>query len=201
MKGKIKNSWIAGLVAAAMASLCCILPMFAIIGGVGGSSATYFSWAEPYRPYIIALTIVLFGLAWYNMLQKKAIKKAECGCEEEAKGFMNSKGFLLIVTVISGLLITFPYYSDLLYAKPVAAVTVGQSQKRLATARLSIQGMSCAGCTSHIDGGLKGISGISRSMTSFEKAMTEVSYDPDSISTDSISKKIRQIGYRNNIIN
>lgn len=199
MSKKIGKSWIAGLFAASMASLCCIVPLLAIFGGATGA-ASYFSWLEPYRPYIIGLTIILFALAWYNVLAKKPMVTDECGCEDESKSFMKSKKFLLIVTVISALLITFPYYSSLLYAGQKKDGLIETSQKKLATAKLAIQGMSCAACTAHIDDGLAGIKGIARSTTSFEKAITVVNYDPDSISADSISKKIRKIGYRNNLI-
>jgi mercuric ion transport protein len=194
-----QKSWIAGLFAALTASLCCIVPLFALIGGAG-SAATYFNWIEPYRPYIIGLTIVIFALAWNNILTRKNSQKDDCGCETPTKSFMGSKRFLSIVTLISFLLVTFPYYSSLLYASPNTAQTGAAEKKKLATVKFSIQGMSCEGCTSHIDGGLSGIKGIFSSATSFEKAIAVISYNPDSISTDSISKKIRKIGYRNTII-
>eukprot|EP01137_Pigoraptor_chileana_P008988 Opistho-2@56579 len=194
------KSWIAGLFAAFTASLCCIVPLIALLGGAG-SASTYFNWVEPYRPYIIGLSVILFALAWYNVLIKRNRQRDDCGCEGEKKGFLRSKKFLLIITVVPALLITFPYYSNLLYAGQNKTVVSGRLPKSLKTVSLSIQGMSCAGCTSHIDGGLHGIGGISSVTTSFEKATTVVSYDVDSISADSISKKIRKIGYRNTIIN
>lgn len=194
-----QKSWIAGLFAALTASLCCIAPLFVIIGGAG-SISMYFNWIEPYRPYIIGLTIILFALTWYNVLAGKNQQKDHCKCEGEAKSFIGSKRFLSIVTVISFLLITFPYYSNLLYASPNKTQSSAAEKKKFTTVRFSIQGMSCEGCTSHIDSGISSIGGILSSKTSFEKAMAVVSYDPHSISADSISKKIRKIGYRNNII-
>ena len=52
MSTDLHKSWIAGVFAAFSASLCCIVPVVALIGGAGGVS-TYFNWVEPYRPYII----------------------------------------------------------------------------------------------------------------------------------------------------
>ncbi|RYY20047.1 MAG: mercuric transport protein MerTP [Chitinophagaceae bacterium] len=193
------KSWIAGLFAAFTASLCCIAPLFAVIGGAG-SASTYFGWIEPYRPYIIGLTIIVFALTWYNLLKPKNVQKDNCGCEVQKKSFMMSKRFLMVVSVISALLITFPYYSSLLYANPKTVPITGTINKKLANVEFSIEGMSCEGCTSHIDGGLRGIRGIASSTTSFEKRMDLISYNPDSISVDSISRKIRKIGYRNKII-
>lgn len=199
MRSNTHKGWLAGLFASLTASLCCIVPLFAIIGGAG-SAATYFSWIEPYRPYIIGLTIVIFALAWYNLLTRKNGQKDDCGCETPNKSFMGSKRFLSVVTLISFLLVTFPYYSSLLYASPNTVQADAVEKKKFATVKFSIQGMSCEGCTSHIDGGLSGAKGIFSSKTSFEKAMAVVSYNPDSISADSISKKIKKIGYKNNII-
>lgn len=199
MGKRLQKSWIAGLFAAFMASLCCIVPLIAFIIGAG-SASTNFNWIEPYRPYIIGLTVILFALAWSNTLIKRSSQKDDCGCDGDTKHFLKSKRFLLIVTVLSGLLITFPYYSNFLYAGQNKTLNSGVLPKTLKTVSLSIQGMSCAACTNHIDGGLKGISGIAHVTTSFEKATTVVSYNVDSISADSISKKIRKIGYRNTII-
>ncbi|QNN42684.1 MULTISPECIES: mercuric transport protein MerTP [Pedobacter] len=198
MNKEIQKSWIAGLLSACTASLCCIVPFIAAVGGSAGSASIYFNWIEPYRPYMIVLTFILFGLSWYKILTKKPMPSDNCGCENERKNFMGSKKFLGIVTVVCGLLIAFPYYSNLFAGQGMKSSIT--TQEKLQTARLSINGMSCAGCTDHIDKGLSGIRGIARSTTSFEKAMTTVIYNPDSISADSISKKIKQIGYRNSLI-
>lgn len=200
MSKGLQKSWIAGLFAAFTASLCCIMPLLAILGGAGGAS-TNLGWVESYRPYIIGLTIAIFALAWYQVLKKKSVQEGGCGCEGDIKGFLQSKKFLLIVTLVSGLFIGLPYYSSLLYASQKKVIVDGTPSKKLATAKLSILGMSCAACTSHIDDGLSSIGGIAKSKTSFETAITTVSYDPDSISVDSISKKIKQIGYKNNLVN
>ena len=53
----------AGLVAALAASLCCITPLLAVLGGLGGV-ASAFAWLEPLRPYSVALTVGALGFAW-----------------------------------------------------------------------------------------------------------------------------------------
>ena len=47
--------------------MCCITPLLAIVGGLGGVAST-FSWPEPLRPYLIALTVGVLGFAWYQQL-------------------------------------------------------------------------------------------------------------------------------------
>ncbi|MDZ7646572.1 MAG: hypothetical protein U5K54_05000 [Cytophagales bacterium] len=46
----------------------CITPVLALISGVGGIAAT-FSWLEPVRPYLIGITTLVLGFAWYQELE------------------------------------------------------------------------------------------------------------------------------------
>ncbi len=52
----------AGLLAALAASLCCITPLLAVVGGLGGVASS-FAWLEPFRPYLIVLTVGVLGFA------------------------------------------------------------------------------------------------------------------------------------------
>src|SRR6266700_3492521 len=67
----------AGVLTAITASLCCITPVLALIAG-SGSIASSFSWIEPARPYLIGITIVVLGFAWYQKL--KPLATDDCGC-------------------------------------------------------------------------------------------------------------------------
>jgi mercuric ion transport protein len=63
-----KSLFGAGLLAALAASLCCITPLLAIVGGLGSAAST-FAWLEPYRLYLVALTVAVLGFAWYRQLR------------------------------------------------------------------------------------------------------------------------------------
>jgi mercuric ion transport protein len=67
---KIVKVGLQGLLAAVAASLCCITPVLAFLGGASGLASS-FSWIEPYRPYLIGLTIAVFAFAWYQKLNRK----------------------------------------------------------------------------------------------------------------------------------
>jgi len=90
----------AGLLTAFAASLCCITPLLALFSGSTGI-ASAFSWMEPYRPYLIGLTIAVLAFAWYQKLIPNAFgtkKEAiDCACEEDNPSFWQSKRFLGIV--------------------------------------------------------------------------------------------------------
>ncbi|MDZ7715161.1 MAG: mercuric transporter MerT family protein [Balneolaceae bacterium] len=104
----------AGLIAAFVASLCCITPVVAFLAGIGGVAST-FSWVEPFRPYLIGLTALLLGFAWYQKLKPQW--DPECACEENPS-FWQTKSFLGIVTVVAALLLAFPYYLKRLFPEP-----------------------------------------------------------------------------------
>ena len=103
----------AGLLTAITASLCCITPVLALIVGTSGIAST-FSWIEPFRPYLIGLTILVLGFAWYQKLKPQEEIDCECDTEERPK-FIQSKKFLGIVTVFAIVMLTFPYYSGVFY--------------------------------------------------------------------------------------
>ncbi|MES2376680.1 MAG: mercuric transport protein MerTP [Bacteroidota bacterium] len=198
MKATIQKSWISGVLAALAASLCCIAPLLAIFGGISGA-ATYFNWIEPYRPYLIGITVLVFAFAWYQQLTVMLRDKKDC-CIPAKRTFWQSKKFLLIATLFSAVLMAFPYYSSLFYKAPQKTSANINTQSSFKYVRLNIKGMGCADCTKHIDGTLAGLNGVASSVTSFEKAQTVVSYDPAKTNADSIGKKIKEIGYQPTII-
>ncbi|OJW14317.1 mercuric transport protein MerTP [Mucilaginibacter sp. 44-25] len=187
------KSWIPGLLAALAASLCCITPMVALLGGVSGLASS-FSWIEPARPYLIGFTVLVFAFAWYRQYNSKA-QTNDC-CDVKPVSFWQSKKFLLIVTVLSAILIAFPYYSSVLYGAPKQSSALTIQQSDLKWVQLTVRGMGCADCTKHIDGVLSKVPGVVKVSTSFEKAQTSVNYDPKKTSADSLKNKVAQIGYQ-----
>ncbi|AYD47795.1 mercuric transport protein MerTP [Arachidicoccus soli] len=191
-----KNSkgWIAGLLTAVAASLCCITPVLAFLGGASGLVSS-FSWIEPYRPYLIGLTIAVFVFAWYQKLKPQ--KQVDCGCEaDNKKSFWQSKSFLAIVTVVAGVLIAFPYYAKIFYPKPQETKVIIVDKSNIATVQLNISGMDCEGCTAHINGELSNVNGVIEANTSYKNANAIVKFDNSKTSVDSLSNIVNNIGYK-----
>ncbi|MFT5659515.1 MAG: rhodanese-related sulfurtransferase [Sulfurimonas sp.] len=89
------------------ASLCCITPVLAVLVGAG-SLASSFSWLEPYRNYLIAITILVLLYAWYDKL--KPVKEGiDCACDEKS-GFFASKLFLFMISIFSIIMLSFPLW-------------------------------------------------------------------------------------------
>ncbi|RTL59995.1 MAG: mercuric transport protein MerTP [Sphingobacteriales bacterium] len=191
---KNNKSWIAGIVAAVSASLCCITPVLAFLGGASGFASS-FSWIEPYRSYLIGLTIAIFAFAWYQKFKPR--EKVDCDCEADSKkSFWQSKLFLVIITLVAGLLIAFPYYAKIFYPKPQETKVIIVDKTDIATAQLNISGMDCEGCTSHINGELSKVNGVIEANTSYKNANAIVKFDKSKTSIDSLANIINSIGYK-----
>ncbi len=102
-----------GVFTAFAASLCCVTPLLALISGASGI-ASVFSWMEPFRPYLIAVTLAVLGFAWYQKLKPVAASKIDCACDENGvftrkSKFLKSRRFLAVITAFAVLTLAFPY--------------------------------------------------------------------------------------------
>ncbi len=194
MTTKNNKSWIGGIFAAIAASLCCITPIFAFIGGASGLASS-FSWIEPYRPYLIGATVLIFAFAWHQKLKPQ--KPIGCDCEaDNKKSFWQSKLFLGIVTIIAATLISFPYYAKIFYPKLQKTKVILVNKSNIQTVKLNISGMDCEACTANINGKLSKINGIIETNTSYKNANATVKFDNSKISVDSIASAVNNIGYK-----
>lgn len=185
----------AGIFTALAASICCITPVLALIAGTSGIAST-FSWVEPYRPYLIGLTILVLMFAWYQKLRPKTQEEIDCICEDDAKPtFWQSKRFLFIVTVFAGLMLAFPYYSSIFYAQPVKD-TVYVSQSNIEKHNFKVTGMTCAGCEAHIVSEVNKLDGIISVKASYENADTVVEFDKTKADLLAIREAIESTGYK-----
>ncbi len=187
----------AGLLTASVASLCCITPVLALIAGSSGIAST-FSWLEPFRLYLIGLTILLLGFAWFQKLIPNAFgtqKEIDCECETDEKPkFLQTKTFLGIVTVFAFIMMAFPYYSGIFYPnteKQIIVVNKSNVQK----VEFKINGMTCASCAEHVNHEVNKLTGIISSKASYENGNAVVEYDNSKTNITEIRKAINTTGY------
>lgn len=193
----------AGLFAAIVASLCCITPVFSLLAGIGGVAAT-FSWMEPFRPYLIALTIGVLGFAWYQKLKPRTKDEIECACETDdlpagkagKPSFWQSKKFLGIVTVFAALMLTFPSYSHIFYPDSKSAIAITTEQdSQFKLAEFKIKGMTCTGCEVHVKHATSALDGVLEAKASHEKASAQIKFNVSLISLETIIEAINKTGY------
>ncbi len=182
----------AGLLTAIAASLCCITPVLVLIAGTSGLVST-FSWLNPFRPYLISFTLLILGFAWYlHLKQKKAV---ECNCDTDEKPkFIQSKTFLGIITVFIGLMLAFPYYSQVLYPQTEKQVIV-IDKENVQVIEFSISGMTCTGCEAPINHEVNKLQGIIKATASYENGNAIVEFDISKTNIAEIEQAITVTGY------
>ena len=182
-----------GLLTAVSASLCCITPVLALIAGTSGIAST-FSWVEPFRPYLILLTILVLGFAWYQKL--KSQKETDCECETDEKpNFTQTKTFLGIVTVFAIVMIAFPYYSGIFYPNTEKQIIV-VNKSDISTTEFKISGMSCTGCEYEVSGEINKLKGIVEAEASYENGNAIIEFDRTKTNETEIEKSINSTGYK-----
>jgi copper chaperone CopZ len=182
----------AGLLTAITASLCCITPVLALIAGTSGIAST-FSWIEPFRPYLIGLTFLVLGFAWYQKLKPK--KEIDCDCETEEKPkFIQSKKFLGIVTVFAIVMLAFPYYSGVFYPNTEKQIIV-VDKSNVEKTEFKISGMTCASCEDHVNHEVNKLSGIVNIIASYENGNAIIEFDKTKTNEAEIERAINSTGY------
>lgn len=182
----------AGLFTAITASLCCITPVLALIAGTSGIAST-FAWIEPFRPYLIGLTVLVLGFAWYQKLKSR--KEIDCVCETEEKpNFFQSKKFLAIVTVFTVVMLAFPFYSGIFYPNIKKEFTI-VDESDISIIEFKVSGMTCASCEEHVNQEVSKLKGIVTSIASYENGNAIVEFDNTKTNIKVIEKAINSTGY------
>lgn len=190
MKNKLA---VTSILTAITASLCCITPVLALIAGTSGVAST-FTWIEPFRPYLIGLTILVLLFAWYQKLKPE--KEIDCECETDEKPkFMQSKTFLGVVTVFAIVMLAFPYYSSMFYPNSEKQIVV-VDKSNIKTTEYKISGMTCASCEAHVNHEVNKLNGIVNSKTSYKNGNAIIEFDVTKTNELEIEKAINSTGYK-----
>lgn len=185
----------ASILSAIAASLCCITPVLALISGAGGIASS-FSWLEPARPYLLGITVLVLGFAWYQKLKPRTAEEIQCACEDvEKPPFMQTKKFLGIVTVFAFLMMAFPYYGHLFYPKIDKEVVVVSSDN-IQEVKFNVSGMTCASCEEHVKHAVNELSGIVSVSANSDEGIANVKFDNSKTDKATITKAIDATGYK-----
>jgi len=192
MKNERKLIW-TSVFTAIGASLCCIAPVLALISGATGIAST-FSWMEPLRPYLIAITVLVLGFAWYQHL--KTQKEIDCNCETDQKpSFMQSRKFLVFITLFAGLMTAFPYYSSIFYTDN-SKEQIDVLQENVVQITYKVEGMTCTSCEEHVVHSVNELDGIISVFASYEEADAIVKFDKSKASEEKVAEAIQTNGYK-----
>jgi len=181
-----------GLLTAISASLCCITPVLALLAGTSGL-ASLFSWLDPLRPYLIGLTVLVLGFAWYQKLKPQ--KQVDCNCDTTEKTpFIQTKKFLGIATILAGLMFAFPMYAHVFYPKTENQTFI-VDQSNIQTVEFTIKGMTCSGCEEHLSHEVNKLPGIIKATVSYENGNAIIEFDKTKTDIEEIEKTIGKTSY------
>ncbi len=185
----------ASVVAAFVASLCCVLPIVFAVGGfaVVGAAAFFASM----RPYLLAVAVALLAARFYFAYRKPA---DACGpgstCARPTVGRLGRFGLWLATAAVIAFA-AFPYYSsrvsNLLIPKGAAVTT--QVAGSVQQARFAVHGMDCPACAKAVESKLTNLKGVRKATVSYEQGRAEVEYDPASVSVEQLRQAIADAGY------
>jgi len=182
-----------GLLTAVSASLCCIVPVLALIAGTSGLAAS-FTWLEPLRPYLMGFTILVLGFAWYQQLKPK--KDMDCDCDSDKKPkFIKSKLFLGLVTVFAAAMLAFPHYSKIFYPENTAKVQP-QLAKSINNLTLNVKGMTCESCNLHVEHTLAQLPGYINAKADYKTGTVTVEFDASKSSEKEVKDAVNSTGYK-----
>lgn len=217
---KEKTALGGAIIAALIASLCCILPLLFVVLGISslGMAAIF----EPFRPYLMGGAIILLALAYY-WIYFKADKSADCAPAAECSTKSSNLGSRIGLwgATLAVVLFAFTPYITAAIANRVSVKepeiiksdddcclpksasktneTVSadnQLPANLKRVTFTVTGMSCAACEPAIRIALEKTAGVKRADVSYERGNAVVDYDPNKTSPDKLREVINGTGYK-----
>lgn len=105
-----------GLIAAILASVCCLGPLVLVMIGVSGAWISNLTLLEPYRPLFIGVALVFMGLAWRRIYRAPAATDCEpgtlCALPQTSRAY---RAMFWVVSALVLLALGFPYLAPLFY--------------------------------------------------------------------------------------
>ena len=184
-----------GIITSILASLCCITPVLAVLAGSTGMAST-FSWMEPFRPYLIGLTILVLSYAWWDKL-KPSKEDIGCACDSDENAnvsFWYSTTFLVIITIFSGGMLSFPYWGDTFISSNKEAIVI--QKQNLQRIEVNIEGMTCKACEATIEKVVLETGAVGSVKASSDKKSAIIRFDKSIIDIDTLTKAISTTGYK-----
>lgn len=174
------------IVAALVASLCCVGPIALAVLGLGGVGL--FTALGEYRPYIMSATVILLGLAFYFTYKKREVVCEDGTCKVQRASKWNKIAVWFAAVVVTFFLI-FPYL-DL-----SSSAATDKRHAVIQTAVIQVEGMTCQSCNTAVEIVLKKNQGVLDAKASYEKKEAIVQYDPTKVDEVNLVNSVLTLGY------
>ncbi|MFB6257793.1 MAG: mercuric transporter MerT family protein [Flavobacteriales bacterium] len=179
------------IVAALGSSLCCIVPVLALLAGVSGMASS-FSWLSPLSPYLGTLALIALAFAWYREWRSGTDPQgcASCAEGEEKRKVWRTRAPLILSTLLVVGMLGFPYYSGwFLKGGDGEAMTASEGGQELV---LKVEGMTCTGCEKSIEHALGQQDGVLHADAEYEKGRALVRYRANEVEKKELVESIEK---------
>lgn len=196
-QNKERRTIIGVIVAAIAASVCCVGPLVLLALGIGGAWVGNLTAIEPFRPYLMGLTFIILGYAFYKIYRKPKAEECAPGsyCANPKSDRIN-KITLWISTVFVILLLSFPYITPLLYADQSNAVEQsGFKENILMEVTLNVPDMYCPACPFTVQKSLIKLDGVISAEASLETKKAVIKFDPTRVTIAQMIDVTTNAGY------
>lgn len=112
-----RSGWFAtgGILAAVLASTCCIVPLVLITLGVSGAWIGSLTALEPYQPYLVAVTLAFLGGGFWHVYFRPKSDCADDGYCSCPLSSLITKSALWLATILVILTMTLQFWAPLFY--------------------------------------------------------------------------------------
>lgn len=187
MKEKIAN--FGAILSAFVASLCCIGPLVLAALGLGG--AGFVTGLEEYRPYLIFITVIFLGAAFYFTYRKREVACEDGSCKMQ-RGSKWHKIAVWFIAAAAILLLAFPY----LEWDGFTASTKVIEKQNLAEMEISVQGMTCVSCNTAVEMAVSQLEGVVDVKADYQTGKVMVKYHPSEVDSHEVAGAINHLGYK-----
>lgn len=164
-----------------------------MVAGVG-SAASSLAWVEPARPYLVALTVAVLAWAWYRTRTAPLAAVGDCCAPVVTRSPWQGRKFLAVVTILSGLLMGFPYYAKFLYPVTAAPRPI-TSTGPIRVVEFKIAGMTCEACTDHVRHEVARLPGIERLDVSYPQGTAVIAFRSAQTTISQLTAAVNSTGY------
>jgi len=192
---------IAGVIIAALtASVCCVGPLLLLGLGIGGAWVGNLTALEPFRPYLMTVTLAVLAYAFYKIYKPKP-EVCEPGsyCANPKSDRINKITLWVSTVFVIGLLAT-PYIAgEMVAAENAETDRLSEQLANLKQITLDVPGMNCPSCPFTVQKSLKKLDGVISARATLEDKKALVIYNPSLVSPEEMMEATANAGYPSGI--
>lgn len=189
------GGWAVGaVIAAALSSACCWLPLVLVAFGVSAAGVSGFF--DAYRPWLLAATAGLLGAGFYfAYFRRTACTPGQVCATPSSRRWSGPRVLLWLAAVITLTLAAFPNYVGRLLARGDTHSPVTLAGRT--SMEFSIEGMTCAACAAGLETRLRKLPGVSAAAVDYPRRRAWVAASSATPALQSaIQREVEAAGYR-----